>query len=296
MNGYKHLLACAELESSDEIVLAVAKTIAGLDRANLTALTVVEPVSQLLTGMDTLRATNFATHIQAASRATLGALCQRNGLPANDAVVIEGRPGTDIAKFAVQRGVDLIVVGAHERHGLEHLIGSVALAVLQTADCDVLGVRLDKAPTAHRRAAVAIDPAADPDTIRAILDRAGSLSRHMEVGYVTVARSLHADFAFGLGQVSRESLASLQHAQSSAAAKYLEQAGIQSDLVVLNGTPSKQIKRYAKEAKIDLLVLGSGAQTAKGWKIGSTTNNVLHEAPCNTLVVRSRRQTSGRQQ
>ena len=295
MNGYKHLLACAELESSDEVVLAAAKTVAGYYRANLTALTVVEPVSQLLTGMDTLRAADFTTQIQAGSRTALAALCRRNGLSANDAAVIVGRPGTDIAKFAMQRSVDLIVVGAHERHGLGHLIGSVALAVLHTADCDVLGVRLDKASTAHRRAAIAIDPAADPGTRSALLNRADTLSRHMEVCYVTVARSPHIDFAIDIEHMSRETAESIQHAQSSTVEKHLTQAGIQSDLVVLHGTPSKQIKRYAKDASVDLLVLGLGEKTAKGWKIGSTTNNVLHEAPCDTLVVRSARRRSEKQ-
>ena len=38
--------------------------------------------------------------------------------------------------------IDLIVVGSHGRHGLALLLGSTANAVLHSAPCDVLAVRL----------------------------------------------------------------------------------------------------------------------------------------------------------
>jgi universal stress protein A len=45
-------------------------------------------------------------------------------------------------RIAKERGVDLIVVGSHGRHGLQLLLGSTANGVLHLAECDVLAVRV----------------------------------------------------------------------------------------------------------------------------------------------------------
>ncbi len=56
--------------------------------------------------------------------------------------VMEGRAAETIADFAVDRGVDLIVMATHGRSGLSRLaFGSVADRVLRLAHCPVLLVR-----------------------------------------------------------------------------------------------------------------------------------------------------------
>ncbi len=56
--------------------------------------------------------------------------------------VVEGRAAEAIADFAVDRGVDLIVMATHGRSGLSRLaFGSVADRVLRLAHCPVLLVR-----------------------------------------------------------------------------------------------------------------------------------------------------------
>lgn len=57
---------------------------------------------------------------------------------------------------------------------------------------------------------------------------------------------------------------------------------------VASGHPSTEIARFAGEQANDLVVLGShGRQGVRRW-LGSTTNAVLHEVPCDVLVVRIR--------
>jgi universal stress protein A len=53
-----------------------------------------------------------------------------------------GATKTEILRVANERGVDLIVVGSHGRHGLGLLLGSTANAVLHGAPCDVLALRV----------------------------------------------------------------------------------------------------------------------------------------------------------
>ena len=48
----------------------------------------------------------------------------------------------EILRFAEEQDCDLIVIGAHGRHGVATLLGSTANAVLHGTKCDVLCVRL----------------------------------------------------------------------------------------------------------------------------------------------------------
>ncbi len=70
----------------------------------------------------------------------------RRALPAEerDSVVIGtpvGAPHAQIVEYAVDHGIDLIVMGTHGRGGLEHaLLGSVAERVVRRAPCAVLTV------------------------------------------------------------------------------------------------------------------------------------------------------------
>ena len=53
-----------------------------------------------------------------------------------------GSPHPEIVRYAVEQGIDLIVLGTHGRGPLGHmLLGSVAERVVRTAPCPVLTVR-----------------------------------------------------------------------------------------------------------------------------------------------------------
>lgn len=76
-----------------------------------------------------------------------------------EAHVVYGEPSRKITEFAVERAVDLIVMGTHGRTGLHRLLmGSVAEATLRTAPCPVLFVKETvPSPTNH-------DSGAQPST------------------------------------------------------------------------------------------------------------------------------------
>ncbi len=72
--------------------------------------------------------------------------------------------------------------------------------------------------------------------------------------------------------------------------KLVEEAkkkGLPAREVVAQGRPSSEILRFAKEAEIDLIVLGThGKGVLDQALFGSTTERVVRNAPCPVLTVR----------
>jgi len=59
-----------------------------------------------------------------------------------ECAVVTGTSATEIARFAKEKGADMIIVGTHGRTGLRRvLMGSTAESLLREAPCQVLVVR-----------------------------------------------------------------------------------------------------------------------------------------------------------
>jgi nucleotide-binding universal stress UspA family protein len=72
-------------------------------------------------------------------------------------VFLEGDPASEVVRYAVDAGIDLIVMGTHGRTGLERLLmGSVAEKVMREAPCSVLVVKLPKGQPAIESPEVAV--------------------------------------------------------------------------------------------------------------------------------------------
>lgn len=56
--------------------------------------------------------------------------------------------------------------------------------------------------------------------------------------------------------------------------------------VLLSGTPKHVILEHAKEARADLIILGSHGRHGARLLLGSTANAILHGATCDVLAVR----------
>jgi nucleotide-binding universal stress UspA family protein len=60
-------------------------------------------------------------------------------------VLLEGDPAAEVARFAADAGIDVIVIGTHGRTGVDRLVmGSVAERVMREAPCSVLVVKLPR--------------------------------------------------------------------------------------------------------------------------------------------------------
>ena len=54
----------------------------------------------------------------------------------------------------------------------------------------------------------------------------------------------------------------------------------------LNGTPAREIHRFAEEYGMELIVLGTHGQKGVQLLLGATANSVLHGSNCDVLAVR----------
>lgn len=66
-----------------------------------------------------------------------------------------------------------------------------------------------------------------------------------------------------------------------------ENFNVSSDhLHILNGSPAHEIRRFAKDNDVQLIVIGTHGQKGLQLLLGSTANAVLHGAGCDVLSVR----------
>ncbi len=144
MSRHQTILAAIDLtEEAPEVVAAAAAAAAD---GTLHLLTVIRPLTHAYTGVEmaglAAAALNFEAEAEKQANAALAALGESADVPASRMQVTFGVPATEIKNHAEAIGADLIVVGSHGRHGLGLLLGSTANAVLHSAPCDVLTVRI----------------------------------------------------------------------------------------------------------------------------------------------------------
>ncbi|HTL00067.1 MAG TPA: universal stress protein [Pseudomonadales bacterium] len=142
MSGYKEVLVAVDL--SDDLTgtlkAAVEKVATG---ANLSLVHVLEPAYYYY-GMEPALGTlppSFEEDLLKRAKQQLDDAGSRFGVPSARQYLERGHAPTQILRLAQDKGVDLIIVGSHGRHGWRLLLGSTANAVLHGARCDVLAVR-----------------------------------------------------------------------------------------------------------------------------------------------------------
>jgi universal stress protein A len=143
MYRYRRILAVVDLREDSLIVTRRAQAIAqATPDAQLHLLHVVEylPVEPL--GDALLPVVQLETHMIDKARLRLDELAaQLEGVPPQ--IRIEsGNIKGEILRVSRELQTDLIVIGAHERHGLSILVNLTEDTVLHGASCDVLAVRL----------------------------------------------------------------------------------------------------------------------------------------------------------
>jgi universal stress protein A len=142
MAAYKKLLVLLDLSEDSEQVAIAARDMAAHSNASMILLHVVEYVPVEPLGESLMPTAQIEDELIKRSREQLGALITRLGL-ANAAGRVEaGNTKSEILRVAEEEGVDLIVLGSHERHGLAIMVNFTEDTVLHAAHCDVLAVRL----------------------------------------------------------------------------------------------------------------------------------------------------------
>jgi len=143
MATYKKILVAVDLSPEARAVLARACELRAQYGAELYLIHVVEPI--VLGGdyelVPVMPVEIEETLLQRAKGYLEMLVGEMNVADARQVVEV-GSVKHEILRFAEEQGCDLIVIGAHGRHGISTLLGSTANAVLHGTQCDVLCVRL----------------------------------------------------------------------------------------------------------------------------------------------------------
>jgi nucleotide-binding universal stress UspA family protein len=236
---------------------------------------------------DAIRA-EAQTHLAAAAERLAGSDC------AIETSIANGRAADVISSIAVDREVDLIVVGSRGHGTLESmLLGSVSAEVVDRAHVPVLVAR----GRAISRVVFAWDGSDGAEHAASHLADWGIFSTS-EIHVVSVADAA-APWWVDAGMVGEEAAAEAyaraaepsrqQHAQmAQEMAHRLTRSGLRAQPDCRDGDPAEQILQAAEVVAADLVVVGTHGRTGLSRLfMGSVARNVLNHAPCSVLVVRA---------
>jgi len=143
---YRRILVACDLTAASVRLTECARMLASALGADIELLHVVEPLAPTAPIPPESTAPAFIQTQQElfeAAQKHLAALASQPGMPKTRWSVEIGNTKSEILRLATEHHVDLIVVGAHRKHGLAALFGPTEDAMVHSARCDVLAVRVD---------------------------------------------------------------------------------------------------------------------------------------------------------
>jgi nucleotide-binding universal stress UspA family protein len=223
---------------------------------------------------------------------SIAARLQKRGLETTTRIV-EGYPGTGIARYAKEVNADFIFVGSHGHSGIARLLlGSVAKLVVQNAQCSV-----EIARVSTRKDGMKILLATDGSdyslaAARSAAQRPWPDGSEFKVVSVIDLAVPAMDPWYAAGEVIdrlREEHAKLSQDAVRVGKKIVVNAGLTATDEVLTGTPKWRILDEAIEWEANLIVVGShGRRGITRLLMGSVSEAVALHAHCSVEVIRER--------
>jgi universal stress protein A len=145
MLQYRRILAAVDLTEDTGEIAERGRVLASALGADLFLLHVVEPVPVVVpippepVAADVIE---LQEELMETAQERLADLAAKLAVPDGAWSVELGNIKSEILRIARQRRIDLIVLGARERHGLSLLMPYTEDTVLHAAPCDVLAVRV----------------------------------------------------------------------------------------------------------------------------------------------------------
>ena len=212
-----------------------------------------------------------------------------------------GNPAQEIVATAEQLNADLIVMAAHGKGGLRHLLlGSTTEKIIRSANCPVLIVReASRGPVQTSRDGIVLQKILVPvDFSDCALEGARYASVFAtavgaELLLMHVVRPLSHQVTEGKGS-PRHWSKELKDSVLDAADKlevlvnFLPLAGVNAETEVEVGVPAEQLTRASARAEIDLVILSThGYSGLRHALLGSVAEELSREAGCPVLVLPS---------
>ncbi|MCI2422422.1 universal stress protein [Saccharopolyspora sp. K220] len=187
------------------------------------------------------------------------------------------------------RSAQLVVVGSRGLGGFTGLVvGSVAVGLCAHGHCSVAVVRQPPTTAADAPVVVGVaDPAPEDTVLQAAFEEAVTRSAPLEavhawyaVGTEEAWYSFHSEGRAAAVQQEEERI--LAETLASWSEKY---PGVEVRRIVARGKPARVLLDHAQHAQ--LVVVGSrGRGSLAGLLLGSTSQQLVHHAPCPFIVAR----------
>jgi universal stress protein A len=142
VSAYKRVLLVVDLSENSEHIGRRARAVAEANGADLELLHVLEFVPIEPMGETFMPAVEVEKELIERARRKLSELAVKLGLTESPCYVATGNVKSEILRAATDHQIDLIVMGARERHGLAIVVNFTEDTVLHAAPCDVLAIRV----------------------------------------------------------------------------------------------------------------------------------------------------------
>ncbi len=141
---YNNILLAASYAHESDVVNQKAFELAKQCSAKLSIVHVVDDVPLPDTGYGAVIPldTDFHDHALLEAKNNLLRIAGQFEISPGDSWLIWGNPKQEVELFAEKINADLIVVGAHAKHGLGWLLSSISDSILNHAQCDVMAIHL----------------------------------------------------------------------------------------------------------------------------------------------------------
>ena len=145
MASYKHILIASDLSESSIILCQKASTLAKLLDAKLSIIHIVEHLPLMYAGGEFALPLDPKLEEELADEALVNLHKQvtHHQITKKDQYVIVGDKKEEVKTFVIEHHVDLTVVGTHDRHGLDYILGTTADNMLHSVPCDLLAIKID---------------------------------------------------------------------------------------------------------------------------------------------------------
>jgi universal stress protein A len=144
MRNYKKILVAVDITDGSEKIAERARDVAQRYGGEIILLHVVEYVPVEPMGEALLPAVQIEGELIERAKKRIAELAAKTGLEQAEQLVHAGSIKAELVRVAQERGVDLIVLGARERHGVSIMFNQTEDTVLHAAPCDVLAVRWNR--------------------------------------------------------------------------------------------------------------------------------------------------------
>lgn len=140
---YSNVLVAVDLTPDSADLIRKAAEIASRNDARLSLAHVVEYLPVEPTGEVLMPASqDLEPELLEGAQRQLEQVAEACGVAGAPRHVVLGSTARDLARLIEENHFDLLVAGAHERHGLSLFAGGTERSLLKHAPCDVLVVRL----------------------------------------------------------------------------------------------------------------------------------------------------------